>query len=266
MALQKFKKQDGFRNFNRNYEDKNGKPWNDDTLNGLLSLFDREEGVARVRELQERHSPNVESDYSTEIVDKLIEGKLVIVDQSIGSPGEIKHTSERVMWELFNCQKEVFTNPPKNIKTGEIIRDTDGNISPPADIIVYVEEAHNLIPAHDPKLDSIWTRVAKEGSKFRIGLVYSTQEPSSILANILKNTDNWFVAHLNNRDETRELRKYYDFEIFVDQILKVTDTGFLRMRCLSNPYIVPVQIKKFTTKPQSDGEDTQKERTDRNAL
>lgn len=64
----------------------------------------------------------------------------------------------------------------------------------------------------------------------------------------MKNTDNWFVAHLNNQDETHELKKYYDFEMFVDQILKVPDTGFLRMRCLSNPYIVPVQISKFTAK------------------
>ena len=68
-------------------------------------------GVSRVRELNERHSPSVESDYSTEIVDELVRGKLVIVDQSIGSPSEIEHTSERIMWELFNRQKQVFTNP-----------------------------------------------------------------------------------------------------------------------------------------------------------
>ena len=257
-----------FQEFNSSYQARpngSGEPWNDDTLNGLLYLLSWSGGVGRIRELQERHSPDVQSDYSTEIVDELINGKLVIVDQSIGSPDEIKHTSERIMWELFSRQRHVFINPPKD-DDGKLILDKNRNILPPPDVIVYVEEAHNLIPAHDPKLDSIWARIAKEGSKFRIGLVYSTQEPSSILANILKNTDNWFVAHLNNRDETRELRKYYDFEMFVDQILKVPDTGFLRMRCLSNPYIVPVQIKKFTAKPRSDGEYTQKERTDRNAL
>ena len=240
--------------FNRRYQARpngSGEPWNDDALNGLLSLLGWSGGVGRIRELQERHSPSVESDYSTEIVDELVDGKLVIVDQSIGSPTEIEHTSERIMWEIFNRQRQVFTDPPRG-PDGEFLRDKNGNIMPPPDIIVYVEEAHNLIPSHDPKLDSIWARVAKEGSKFHIGLVYSTQEPSSILANILKNTDNWFVAHLNNQDETRELRKYYDFEMFVDQILKVPDTGFLRMRCLSNPYIVPVQINKFIAEPLKD--------------
>ena len=247
-SLRKFMEEEAFKTFNRQYIGERGKPWDDDTLNGLLSLLQFRGGVSRVRELNDRHSPSVESDYSTEIVDELVDGKLVIVDQSIGSPVEITHTSERIMWELFNRQKQVFTNPLRD-EHGELIRDQNGNIKPPPDIIVYVEEAHNLIPSHDPKLDSIWARVAKEGSKFHIGLVYSTQEPSSILSNILKNTDNWFVAHLNNTDETRELRKYYDFEVFVDQVLKVPDTGFLRMRCLSNPYIVPVQINKFVVEP-----------------
>lgn len=247
-ALREFIDHPNFQEFNRQRMESGSERWNDDTLDGLLSLLQYPGGVSRVRELNERHSPSVESDYSTEIVNELVNGKLVIVDQSIGSPTEIEHTSERIMWELFNRQKQVFTNPLRD-EDGELVRDEDGNIQPPPDIIVYVEEAHNLIPSHDPKLDSIWARVAKEGSKFHIGLVYSTQEPSSILPNILKNTDNWFVAHLNNKDETRELSKYYDFEMFVDQILKVPDTGFLRMRCLSNPYIVPVQINKFTVIP-----------------
>lgn len=246
---------EAFRKFNEKYQarlDGSGKPWNDDTLKGLLSLLSWAGGVGRIRELQERHSPDVRADYSTEIVDELVHGKLVIVDQSIGAPAEIKHTSERIMLELFNRQRDVFTNPPRG-EDGELLRDDNGNITPPPDVIVYVEEAHNLLPSQNAALDSIWARAAKEGSKFRLGLVYSTQEPSSILANILKNTDNWFVAHLNSRDETRELRKYYDFEMFIDQILKVPDTGFLRMRCLSNPYIVPVQINKFRANPPVDG-------------
>ena len=233
-----------FRDFNRVYSQSHGRNWNDDTLTGLLSILKLSGGVAKIREMKDRHDANVSEDYSTEIVNELVTGKLVIVDQSTGSPTEIQYSSERVMWELFNRQKEVFTNPKRD-DNGVVLRDEKGSILPPPDVIVYVEEAHNLLPSQNADLSSIWPRIAKEGSKFRIGLVYSTQEPSSILSNILKNTDNWFVAHLNNQDETRELRKYYDFDLFVDQILKVPDTGFVRMRCLSNPYIVPVQINKF---------------------
>ena len=244
-----------FRTFNNWYQSErkgsSGRPWNDDTLDGLLSILRLSGGVNRVRELQERHDANVQSDYSTEIVDELVNGKLVIFDQSIGSPTEIEHTSKRIMWALFNHQRRVFTDPPRDAN-GELLRDENGNILRPPDIIVYAEEAHNLLPSQNADLDDIWPRLAKEGSKFNIGLVYSTQEPSSILSNILKNTDNWFVAHLNNQDETRELRKYYDFDMFVEQILKVPDTGFLRMRCLSNPYIVPVQINKFVAVPPTD--------------
>ena len=233
-----------FTDFNRVYSQSHGRNWNDDTLTGLLSILQLPGGVAKIREMKNRHDASVSEDYSTEIVNELIDGKLVIVDQSTGSPTEVQYSSTRIMRELFSRQIEVFTNPKRD-DNGVVLRDEQGGILPPPDVIVYVEEAHNLLPSQNADLSEIWPRIAKEGSKFRIGLVYSTQEPSSILSNILKNTDNWFVAHLNNQDETRELRKYYDFDLFVDQILKVPDTGFVRMRCLSNPYIVPVQINKF---------------------
>lgn len=93
---------------------------------------------------------------------------------------------------------------------------------------------------------NIWARIAKEGAKFNIGMVYSTQEPSSIQANILKNTENWFIAHLNNTDETNQISKFNDFRDFAGGIMNVSERGLVKMRTQSSYFTIPVQIDEFT--------------------
>ena len=229
----------GFQAFNTNYMNTHdGRSWADPSLINILEIFAYPNGVRAIVPVGQSHSPDIKGDFAQNVVNDLLAGKLVIFDQSLGDPDQNKQASERIMWSVFNRQKKSFISPE---------RGPDGNILPPPDVLIYAEEAHNLLPANSAlDISNIWSRVAKEGSKYRIGLVYATQEPSSIQSNIMKNTDNWFVAHLNNADETRELRKYYDFEDFVQSILQVPDPGFLRMRTLSNPYIVPVQVSRFS--------------------
>lgn len=230
----------GYADFESNYSKAHaGKRWADEELVNILEIYAYPNGVAQFRRAARQHSPNTASDYAADIVAALRKGKLVIFDQSTGDPEQNQNAAERILWEIFNRQKLDFVEPK---------RDGAGHIIPPPPIMVYyLEEAHNLLPAAGGKdeLRTIWARTAKEGSKYAIGMVLAFQEPSSVMPAILKNTDNWFVAHLNNADEVRALSKFYDFEDYAHQIKTISDPGFVRMRTLSNPYTIPVQVDLF---------------------
>jgi hypothetical protein len=78
-----------------------------------------------------------------------------------------------------------------------------------------------------------------------MGLIYATQEVTSVDKRILSNTSNWLVAHLNSDHETRELSHYYDFKVWAPSIIRAEDVGFVRMKTYSGKYIVPAQIARF---------------------
>ena len=229
--------------FFKDYEDRKGYEWADDDLKSLIVFLtgfkrpDEKDSVSgykklRVKDLLDLHTSVIDKSFEEEIPELLHNGKIVIVDLSQGSPIVQKLFSERICKSVFNDAMARFVdNTPSNF------------------IQFYFEEAHNLFPKKDEKdLTDVYNRLAKEGAKLHIGMIYATQEVSSISSNILKNTQNWFIAHLNNNDEMTELRKYYDFSDFISSLLKFSsgnDQGFVRMKTYTNPFVVPVQIDRF---------------------
>lgn len=230
-------KDSAYRAFEERYRSRpnsSGQDWADPRLKAILSIFRYANGVRTFQDLRNQHSADASSDYAEDIVDDLKRGKLVIIDQSVGDPRLNREAAERIMWKVFGAQQQVFTSAEEK----------------PAwmgHVLVYVEEAHNLLPRGGGRdvLSTVWARAAKEGGKMNLGMVLATQAPSSVLPEILSETDNWFISHLNSDAEARVVQGYQDFEHFVPQIRRVSEPGFIRLRTLSAGYTVPVQLDRF---------------------
>jgi len=211
-----------------------GKDWIDPDTNVLMNLLlqrnDQGAYVPGFRLLQpfkDYHAPSRTTDVCDEIYQHLLAGKIVILDLSVGDPVQRERLAKRIAQHILRHSMATFNR---------------GGHAP--HIVIYVEEAHNLIGRNEPLTD-IWPTIAKEGAKARLAIVYATQEVSSIHPNILANTENVIVSHLNNENEIGELGKYYDFRDFSRSLIRAQNVGFARVKTLSNPFVIPVQIDRF---------------------
>jgi hypothetical protein len=211
-----------------------GNNWLDDDTKAILNMMKQRndndtfiKGYKVILDARPYHSPRRSTEVTDEIYDYLKDGKIIILDLSVGEASLREDISKQIARAIFSKSMEYFLK---------------GNTPP--NIVVYIEEAHNLI-GRNMVLTDTWPRLAKEGAKYRISLVYATQEVSSMHPNILANTENWFITHLNNLREIKELAQFYDFDDFSESLIRAQDVGFARVKTLSGPFVVPVQIDKF---------------------
>ena len=225
-------------NINSQLLSSSGNPWLDGDCKAMLNMLAQKNdtnsyirGYRILKNAIEYHScDRTGKEVYEEIYNHLVNGKIVILDLSVGNSRLRNKISEDLARSIFNKSMNIFTND-----------------STPPNIMIYIEEAHNLI-GKKMDLNDPWPRLAKEGAKYKIGLVYATQEVSSVHPNILANTENWFVTHLNSEKEISELSKFYDFSDFSKSLIRAQDVGFARVKTLSSSYVIPVQIDKFDPK------------------
>jgi len=167
-----------------------------------------------------------------DIVGAVDDSKTVIIDLS-NAPEEVyEFYSELISRAVFDSQMHKFTS-------GRLGKHY---------VQFYFEEAHNLFPRDDKNLKGIYNRLAKEGAKFHIGVVYSTQSIASLSPDLLKNTENFFIAHLNDETEIKSLTRYYEFRDVGADVQRTKAQGFVRMITSSHRFALPVQIAKFGPK------------------
>lgn len=185
-------------------------------------------GMTILKELRDFHSDRADGDINDKVWKDMVAGRIVVIDLSVGSEKVTKAISERLIDHLVNEASHRFRS----------------NLAP-IPFQVVVEEAHNLFERGRDARNDPWVRMSKEAAKYRIGLMYATQEVTSVDQRILSNTHNWVVAHLNSENEIRELAKYYNFGDYGSSIKRAEDRGYVRLKTASSPYIVPMQVLKF---------------------
>jgi hypothetical protein len=186
-------------------------------------------GPTILRGYMNYHAPDA-GDFIADILGLLDVGKTVILDLGNATDQVRRYFSDMLSKAVFGHQETKFV----------------GNTLGEHFIQLYFEEAHNLFPPESKDLTGVYARFAKEGAKFHIGMVYSTQSPSTINSELLAQTENFFVGHLSSQDETKSLsRVQIAFSGIEEDILRAKTPGYMRMLTMSHRFVIPVQAHRF---------------------
>jgi Helicase HerA, central domain len=231
-----------YREVARLYRDHKGQQgWFEPSTDGSDYFSDLEEKLLRMlsddtlrahnylRPFNKYHSPQGSSIFE-DIANFIERGTSVFVDMSQSNEVVRNNLVERVCRVVFHRQNQRF-----NSEQGV------GNCF----VMFYFEEAHRLFNKDDSDLNSIYNLLAKEGAKLNIAMVYSTQSMTTISPDLIKNTDNFLIAHLDDDREAREVTRKYAFRDVAEDVQRIQSRGFVRMITRSHKFALPVQIRRF---------------------
>lgn len=174
------------------------------------------------------HASNA-GDFISEILAAIDKAMTVILDLGNANPTVLQYFSDELSRRVFNHQVDKFSNN----KLGHHF------------VQLYFEEAHNLFPRNDDST-TIYSRFAKEGAKYHIGMVYSTQSPTTVSRDLLAQTENFFILHLSSEDDVNALAKVnVAFATMKGDIMLAKTPGYARMLTRSHRFVVSVQARKF---------------------
>ena len=170
------------------------------------------------------------ADFLKEIPDFLDANKMVIVDVSNAAPDLVRFLTDQICAAVFRNQEKRFT----------------ANTLDDHYVQLYIEEAHNYFPANDRDVTDIYSRIAKEGAKYHIGITYATQSPSTISGELLSQTENFVVAHLDSSYEADALaRRSEPFDGVKTTLLRTRTPGYVHLMTASQRYPILVQVTSF---------------------
>ena len=174
-----------------------------------------------------------DSDMLEKIYRALKQGKTVVIDLSLKDYYDAKVVSTILVREIFEQNKQHFTD-----------QDTDKVIN----CVICVEEAQNVISEEFVKSNvNPFVRVAKEGRKFKMGMIAITQRPSAIAEEIRSQAENFFAFYMGNSDDIKALvRSNINYDGVISRFLQTeTIPGNLYMVSANQSFALPIRVMKF---------------------
>ncbi len=160
-------------------------------------------------------------------------GKTVVIDLSLKDSVDASIISTILVRKLFEHNKENFTGntPEKVIET-----------------VIFVEEAQNVLSTELVRSNANpFVRCAKEGRKFKLGLVAITQRPSAISDEIRTQAENFFALYMGNTDDIKALvRSNINYDGVISTFIqRETIPGNLYMVTSDRAFVVPIRVHEF---------------------
>lgn len=218
--------------FNKNqFKDKTGL-W--ERLDPLLEMFNAtasKGGYKKLYSLRDMHSANSQNSMWKLIRDICEYGKVCILDLSTTTNIKAKKFyAEKIDTLIFKKAEDNFS---KNLTNKYPM------------ILLNYEEAHNLFPTSAPS-SSIYVKLAREGAKMQIGIIYNTQFITSIYGELKSLTENTFVGYMNNQHEIADLANVnYNFRDSGHEIMTARKVGYMSILTKNRRFPIRVQIDKF---------------------
>jgi len=180
--------------------------------------------------LKRLHNPKA-GDFVQSILQDVRNGMVVILDLSLFQLDLAIRIADTVLYRIFNYNLWGIT------------------LDKAIPVIAVFEEAQNVLSKKAvDEGRSVFVRWAKEGRKFKLGLIYVTQQPGAIAEEIVSQTDNFFVMHLLNKgdiDALTRANRHYDgvtAQFLGDETVVGNAYVYSAPR---QPYVFPARLLEF---------------------
>ena len=183
------------------------------------------------------HDP--ESKFLGSVMEKLLQGDIVIVDLSLLSAKAGEIIAGLLLRKIFSHNQENFLSDNQNA--------IDSN--KPIPVIVVIEEAQRTLGG---RLDetSPFVEWVKEGRKYDLGAVMVTQQPGAVASELLSQVDNWFCFHVLSEGDAGILGKYnshFSTDVRSHMIAEPIVGNCFMWSAPKQPFVLPVRVHKFET-------------------